>query len=302
MQRLIQAFLVVLASALAQNARAGALCQDARIPPPGAGGTCETYSLLYADQGMETEVQLAKVFRRTARYIDVFIDEYDHYLRRPDGEIVDLGEFRPAFVWGTDQRGMSGPAASFLARRLGIDYAAAREIFHADSSAMLDNRLERVRYSDGRSDRYCITYRMKQPFEGKFRDCDGVSPIVGMTIGYARGTVTWREAKTYACLQVLPDAAGQCLDSEISSRIARDPSNRLFYIFTVNRRWTRSVYRIDATNGAMTVLATENKAEPLLRWLPWFLFGFGMLLGGLWLWRLRALRRHRNLRTTPAGS
>jgi len=90
MQRLIRAILVLLASAFAQNALAGDLCQDVRIPPPGAGGTCETYSLLYADQGIETEVQIAKVFRRAALHIDIVVDEYDYYLRRPDGEIVNL--------------------------------------------------------------------------------------------------------------------------------------------------------------------------------------------------------------------
>jgi hypothetical protein len=128
-------------------------------------------------------------------------------LRRPDGEIVNLGRFPQEFIDEGFYQGPSRPAREFLFKGLGIGRAGG------DIGVYFDQRLDRVRDRHA-GDRYCMTYRMKLPFEGMFRDCDGSATPVGK-IGYTPGSVTWLEANKCACLEALSDAVANCAGSTI---------------------------------------------------------------------------------------
>jgi hypothetical protein len=296
---LLRAFLILIMTAtLARGASAKGLCDDPRIPPPGAGGGCEAYSLRYADGDAEADVQLAKVYRGSVHYIDLTLAQYEHYLRRPDGAIINLGQFRQE---------SSGWADGFLLNGLDIGGYEGRRA-QIGVGVFFDQRLERVR-DLRRGDRYCMTYRMKPPFLGVFQDCNGRSTPVG-TVNYSPGTVTWREATQRACSQALL-APGRCFDIGITNLVERDAGGGVYYVVTIRQPelwgWTYLVYRIDAAGGAVTLLKETGYTGEAREWMDgqggptnwmyalcksgWMLLGAALLLIGRQAWRLRRRRR-----------
>ncbi|APV50068.1 hypothetical protein BWI17_10445 [Betaproteobacteria bacterium GR16-43] len=166
------------------------------------------------------------------------------FLQTPEGELIPLGPMR-ALV--QDQRGR-------VVRELGLGESNA-----GPSSRLFDALLEKA------ANGYCVVYRMKPPYSGEFKDCDGAGNPGG-AIGYAPGITTAKGAFKAVCdLVAGPDKP--CTSDGVqvmAPEVQYDPNGAMYYaIRTVERvgtfldrksQYEVRNYRVDAQGGVVTLL------------------------------------------------
>src|SRR5262249_28718628 len=112
------------------------------------------------------------------------------------------------------------------------------------------------RYPDHR---LCVTYAMKFPFRGSFRDCGTREKPTG-DIGYAPGVVSWQQARDITC---------GCKGGWIGATwIRADESGAVYYSTdgkVVPERSTTPAqhenyeYRVYAATGKMTLVVLDDQ-------------------------------------------
>ena len=167
-----------------------------------------------------------------------------HFLQTAEGELIALGPM-PALARGQHVR---------IIRELGIGESNA-----GPASRLFDVVLEKA------ANGYCVAYRLKPPYAGELKDCDG-SGNPGGKVGYAEGITSARGAHRAVC-DLVAGAGKPCRSDGVqvmAPEVQYEPSGSMYYtIRTVERLGTfldrksqyevRS-YRVDSEGGAVRLL------------------------------------------------
>jgi hypothetical protein len=87
-----------------------------------------------------------------------------------------------------------------------------------------DELFDRMIFKDG--NKFCVLYRMKSPFFGELKDCDGQYPHI-QNIGIQPGVIAPKDAWQEACKVIMNGNIDFCGESHVShvSTIVRRASN-----------------------------------------------------------------------------
>jgi hypothetical protein len=245
---------VLLAFFMFDASSAGAdLCQDQRIvteirkfePPADTPfvsmvDRCLTKTVAFRDLNGKHDIEIAWVLRDATRDYDAVVTRYDAFALLPRNELLSLGRFRAVPI-------PSGSAVWHILDALDINAAFAGGIVRIPFDLFYDSALER------RGDELCVAYTMKGPFHGAFLDCNGYDRPVG-EIGYAKGTVSWDEARKISCRKLQLDTGKTCNTPYIGpvrTLLVRDEVDGSLYWETELRSL---VYRVDLVGGKATLL------------------------------------------------
>lgn len=152
--RLLTALLFVFFSCVTL---ASDLCVKSGLSRIAINDDCRTTSVKYIDGDNTYVVQMAQALKEIKRDIDVFHGVYQFAIETPNGELLDLGEFKP---WTTS-----------LFQPIWSSALEMTMIYSATTSIRGDELFEKEVFKEGAT--FCALYKMKPPFLGEVRDCSG---------------------------------------------------------------------------------------------------------------------------------
>jgi len=199
------------------TALADDLCVDSGLASISPHKDCTTTDVKFQDEREVRPAKLASAFKEERRDIDVFYSVNHFALRLPDGEIRYLGEFKP---WRTNQ------FWAIWSQSLGM----TRVYSNTASDRNGDELFERIISKDGNN--FCVLYRMKSPFYGELKDCDGQYPRV-KDIGTRPEVVAPKDAWQEACKFYMSgniEFCGENHVSHVSTIVRRASDGELNYV------------------------------------------------------------------------
>ena len=237
------------------------LYEDVSLPKS-EGAACRSSQYLYRSEGTVRRISVARISTGIGIQGDVAWETFQYFLRTPEGQVINLGDFPPIRVNDS------------VYERIGYALAWGGGLVGTDSSIFCDRIIER------HLDRYCMIYRMKGVFIGEFRDCDGRN-LEG-TASYKPGVITQREAATRLCNRISAETSQPCEWSSISiigNALLRAPDGSYQYHLVARRRvreypelkettggisnvpveYDERTYRMDARTGGLSLVHEEAK-------------------------------------------
>jgi hypothetical protein len=227
------------------------LCADARVRTVERQYSCRTHQVRFQARDRIEPVQLAQIHDGTAFSGDAGRATYRYFLRTPEDEVIDLGRFHP---W-TNHIPMIR-----IERGVGVYDGRVRGASEDRHFELYEVLIEPV------GSRYCLLYRMKPPFRGELRDCDGISEPQG-EVGYSQGVVEAQKAWLKPCAPLATAESRRCETHDVEpafTLVFRDQDSSLWYLTILRRRgpaWPPEflVYRVHAESGrAEFVERTSN--------------------------------------------
>jgi hypothetical protein len=129
---------------------------------------------------------------------------------------------------------------------------------------------------------YCMIYRLKSPFTGELKDCEGTYNSVTGTAAYLPDITSLNSAMARACARVEQDTSRKCQNNDvdpIGAALQRDADESLYYVIVLRRRledvaklrlptdpidYDYFVYRVNAVGSAVT-LVEHSRDNPTRR-------------------------------------
>jgi hypothetical protein len=236
-----------VACACAGNALAKSACENPRLPRPEQPGGCIAAKIDVKDEDGLRSATLVRVYVRSGVSGDVVYPIYAYFLSFAGDDMVDLGDFHQSGSAKTELR---------LYDALGLKPTWMGGSCCIDQRVFFDRLIEKL------DDTYCMTYVLKYPFIGSFRDCDGAGNPGG-ALRYADGTRRWDDATSLTCARFRRDTGARCEDAGVLDglgTVTRSDNGAMKYIMFTERPISATegreyrVYRVDAFAGEAELL------------------------------------------------